>query len=216
MRKVLVYAPHPDDEVIGVGGTIKRHTNSGDEVKVIIISEGVSAQYEDPQMRELRHKACLDAGEVLGVKNIEFHDVLDAQFDKAGVLEIAKIVTEELDKYSPNIVYAPHKSELHLDHRITYEAVLVATRPFRDTFHKGKVLFYETSMVRKSAFIPNYYTDITDTFEDKIRALYKYTSEIEKYPHPRSIESLKTMASYRGLEAGVQFAEGFVLGRRVW
>ena len=216
MKKVLVYAPHPDDEVIGVGGTIKKHTNNGDEVRVVIISEGVSAQYEDPEMRELRHKACLDAGDALGVKKIVFHEVLDAQFDKTGVLEIAKIVTKELDDFSPNIVYAPHGSELHLDHRITYEAVLVATRPFRDTFYKGKLLFYETSMVRKSPFNPNYYSDITETFDDKIKALYKYTSEIEKYPHPRSIESLKTLAGYRGVEAGVQFAEGFVLGRRVW
>ncbi len=213
MQKILVFAPHPDDEVLGVGGTIKKHSLNGDKIRVVVLTEGVSAQYSDPKMLDVRRNACRNACQILGVDSIEFYDTPDTQMDKVGVLEIAKIVTAEVDKFLPDVVYTTHLSELHVDHRLTYEAVLVATRPHREHMGKIKILAYETGIIRAEGFRPEHYTDITDTMDIKIEAYKNYGSEIEEYPHPRSLEAIETLARYRGIEAGVKFAEGFILVR---
>ncbi len=173
MMKVLVIAPHPDDEVLGVGGTIAKHTNQGDEVVVTIVSEGVSAQYTDSKMKNVRRKACKNACQLLGVETINFYDLPDAKLMDVGIVEITKVLGESIGANSPDIVYAPHNSELHMDHRMVYEATLVVTRPYLNSFSKKSVYFYETSTMKSSSFNPNYYIDISDSIDMKIDAFGK-------------------------------------------
>lgn len=214
--RVLVLAPHPDDEVLGVGGTIAKHTSQGDKVKVTVVSEGVSAQYSDPKMKNVRRKACKEAGKLLGVDKIQFFDLPDAKLMESGIVEITKVMNESIKDFSPDIVYAPDRSELHMDHRMVHEATLVVTRPYLEVFAGKSVFFYETSTLRYSPFNPTYYVDISKYIDVKIDAFKVYESEIEEFPHPRSLEAIKTLARLRGVEAGVQNAEGFVVGRQLW
>lgn len=214
--KVLVIAPHPDDEVLGVGGTIAKHTSQGDEVTITVVSEGVSAQYSDPKMKDVRRKACKEACKLLGVERIQFFDLPDAKLMESGLVEITKVVNESMNEFSPDILYAPDRSELHMDHRMVYEATLVVTRPYLEIFSGKSVYFYETSTLRYSVFDPSYYVDISKHIDAKIEAFKIYESEVEEFPHPRSLEAIKSIARIRGAEAGVQFAEGFVVGRQVW
>jgi LmbE family N-acetylglucosaminyl deacetylase len=213
--KVLVIAPHPDDEVLGMGGTIAKHADRGDEVSVAVVSEGVSAQYSNPKMLEVRRTACKKAGKLLGVQNFVFHDLPDGRLMESGLVEITRVINEAIRDYSPEIMYAPDRSELHMDHRMVHEAALVVTRPYLDSFQRGTICFYETSNLKHSAFDPNHYVDISSFIETKIEAFKLYESEVEEFPHPRSLDAIKTIARFRGAEAGVQYAEGFVLGRRV-
>jgi LmbE family N-acetylglucosaminyl deacetylase len=214
--KALVIAAHPDDEVLGAGGTIAKHTHCGDEVAVVVVSEGASSQYTDLGMIEVRRNACKKACKLLGVKKFYFFDLPDARLMESGLVEITKVINEAMREFLPNVVYAPDRSELHMDHRIVHEGALVVTRPYLNTFQKGSVYFYETSHLRYSPFTPNYFTDISDFIDTKIEAFSVYDSEVEQFPHPRSIDLIKTLARMRGAEAGVQFAEGFVVGRKVW
>ncbi|MHA1423769.1 MAG: PIG-L deacetylase family protein [Candidatus Thorarchaeota archaeon] len=214
--KILILAPHPDDEVLGVGGTIAKHSHQGDEVAVTVVSEGVSAQYTDPKMKNVRRKACKDACHLLGVETINFYDLPDAKLMDVGIVEITKVINESIQAFKPDIIYAPHISELHMDHRMVYEATLVVTRPYLDSFLKKSVYFYETSVLKCTSFNPNYYVDISEFIDMKIDAFKAYQSEIEEFPHPRSFEAIRTIAKQRGAESGVLSAEGFVIGRQVW
>jgi LmbE family N-acetylglucosaminyl deacetylase len=214
--KVLVIAAHPDDEVLGVGGTMAKHAKNGDEVAVVVVSEGASSQYADPNMIQVRRDACKKACKLLGAKKTFFFDLPDAKLMESGIVEITNVISKVMSDFAPNVVYAPDKSELHMDHRMVYEGTLVVTRPYLSTFPKGTLCFYETSFLRFSPFTPSYYSDITDFIDTKIDAFSVYDSEIEDFPHPRSIESIKAVARMRGAESGVDYAEGFVLGRKVW
>ncbi len=216
MTRVLVLAPHPDDEVLGVGGAIIRHVNENHRVGVVVVSEGVSAQYSNPEMLEVRRNACRDACKSLGVEKVFFHDLPDARLQDVGLHRVVEVINSTMDEYNPKIVYAPDRSELHIDHRVVHEAALVVTRPYLRSFQGGAVYFYETSPLKYSMFRPNYYVDITTFMDAKINAFKLYASEIEDFPHPRSLEAIKTLGKMRGAESGLQFAEGFVLGRAVW
>lgn len=214
--KVLIIAPHPDDEVLGVGGTIAKHSEKGDEVAVTIVSEGVSAQYSDPEMKNVRRNACKEACKLLGVDKFQFFDLPDAKLMESGLVEITRVLNESMKKFSPDVVYAPDLSELHMDHRMVHEAALVVTRPYLELFSGKSIYFYETSTLKWSGFNPNYYVDISKYIDVKIDAFKVYESEIEEFPHPRSLEAIKTVAKFRGVEAGVEYAEGFVIGRKIW
>ena len=183
---------------------------------VAVISEGVSAQYTDPEMLRIRQDACRKACKMLGAEKVFFYDLPDARLQDVGLKRVVDVVDRALEEYNPQIVYAPDRSELHIDHRIVHEAALVATRPHLRSFSSRTVLFYETSFLKYSPFRANYYVDISTLMETKIDAFKLYTSEVEDFPHPRSIEAIQTLGKMRGVEIGRQFAEGFALGRYVW
>jgi LmbE family N-acetylglucosaminyl deacetylase len=215
LKKVLVLAPHPDDEVLGAGGTIAKHTDQGDDVVVAVVSEGVSAQYEDPGMLHVRRDACREACEILGVKDIFFYDLPDARLAESGLVEITKVLNQAITALKPDTIYSPDFSELHMDHRMVYEASLVVTRSYLPSFQGGTLLFYETSHMKHAPFCPTYFVDISAQIDRKIKAFEVYESEVEEFPHPRSVEAIKTLARMRAVESGTQYAEGFTLGRMV-
>lgn len=216
--KVLVIAAHPDDEILGCGGTIARHTEKGDEVYVLIVSEGVSAQYEDREkFLRLRKDACLKAVEYLGVKEVFFDEFPDGKLDSVPQLKINKKIEGVIAKVNPQRVYTHHWGDLHKDHSVVYESTIVAAR-------KGvkEILCYEilgTTNKKNSdlrlAFNPNYYVNITEYLNKKLKALSFYTTEVKSFPNPLSKEAIEVLAKHRGVESGLNAAEAFVCIKKI-
>lgn len=217
--KILVIAAHPDDEVLGLGGTIAKHVNKGDEVYVCIVAEGATVRYERGMINELK-KYALQASEILGVKKVHFLGFPDQKLDTLSLIEIIKPIEKIISNIEPEIVYTHHYGDLNKDHQIVFEATVTATRPIGNKIKK--VLCYETPSstewsppITKCAFMPNVYTDISDTLQKKIEAMMAYKSEVRNHPHPRSIETLRINAQYQGSKIGVKAAERFMLIREI-
>ena len=202
-------AAHPDDEVLGMGGTIKKFSNSGHNVQLCVISEGASAQYSDKNMIETRRESCINAGKILGIQDFKFLNFPDAKLDSIPQLEINIELEKIISEFKPEIVFTISDGDLSKDHQKVFESTLVATRPVNN--HITKVLAYELPGSRISQFQPTIYEDISKEIISKNEAMMKYESEIEQFPHPRSIESIESLAKYRGSQSGLKLAEAFRL-----
>lgn len=220
-NNVLVIAAHPDDELLGVAGTLARHVAQGDSVSVAILGQGSLARDGGSagEIERLREQARA-AGRIIGVKEIMFDDLPDNAFDTVGVLRVTKAVERLLVWFRPDIIYTHHPHDLNVDHRLTHQAVVTACRPCA-THVPSEIYTYETLSSTEwqskqiEPFRPNVYVDIGATLEKKLAALAEYRSEMRPYPHARSLEGVRILAQYRGLEAGCAFAEAFHLERRI-
>lgn len=217
-------AAHPDDEVLGCGGTIARHAKGGDEVYILILGEGVTSRgVEAEEMRgkieELRRNA-RGAAAILGAKKIFTFDFPDNRFDTAPLLDIIKTIEKVKKEVDPEMVYTHHAWDLNIDHQVTFKSTLTAFRPLKGE-RVRKILSFEvpssTEWVAPGAgnFIPNLFVDISKTLNKKIEALKAYKGEIREYPHPRSPKALKTIAERWGSSVGLRYAEAFVVVREV-
>ncbi len=222
-NKILVIAAHPDDEIIGIGGTVAKHINSGDECFAIILGEGMTSRYdsrkqaEDKKVQEL-HKDVFEASKIVGYNNTFLENLPDNRFDSVDLLDIIKIIEMYIDKIGPNIIYTHHYGDLNVDHRRTYEAVLTATRPLQNQYVKEVYCFETVSSTEwnfeyTTEFKPNYFVDVTQTLDTKLKAMYCYKSEIRSFPHPRSIENLELNAKKWGSVVGMKYAEAFEVVR---
>jgi LmbE family N-acetylglucosaminyl deacetylase len=223
---ILVVAAHPDDEVLGCGGTIARLTAGGNRVSILILGEGISSRYDDPSeadpalLRQL-HGQAEKIGTFLGAQDVSLAKLPDNRFDTVPLLDIIKVVEAHVDRVQPEIVYTQHGGDLNIDHARTFRAVLTATRPMAGSPVK-KVYAYE---VRSStewalrqfapAFQPNVFSDIASTLEKKVQAMEMYEGEARPFPHPRSPESLRATAQYWGSVSGLMAAEPFQLIREI-
>ncbi len=227
MKKVLVVAAHPDDEVLGCGGTIAKHSQQGDEVHVIILAEGATSRdaKRDRHKRESElsalAQAARQASDILGVKSLTLHDFPDNRMDSCDLLDIIKVVEQAVDRYSPDIIYTHHGGDLNIDHRRIHEAVVTAARPVPGNWIET-LLFFEVAsstewQIPGSAplFSPNWFVDISDTLNVKLKALETYQSEMRSWPHARSLEALAALAKWRGANIGVEASEAFILGRHI-
>lgn len=216
---VLIVAAHPDDELLGVGGTAAKHAKNGDEVFCLILGEGAAARAGGKEGIEILHEEAKRAAEVIGFKEIFFSNLPDNRFDSLELLDVVKEVEKHLEKIKPDVIYTHHGDDLNIDHRITFQAVLTACRPCNVNCPKEVYTFETLSSTEWQAgdkrFMPNTYIDIVDELEAKVSALTEYKSEVRKYPHPRSPEGIKILAQYRGLEAGLKYAEAFCLVRKI-
>jgi len=224
----LFIAAHPDDEVLGCGGTIVKHVQNGDEVHVVILAEGVTSR-DKVRERESRAgelsqlaQAAHEAGRILGVQSVELHDFPDNRMDSVDLLDVVKVVETAIDRYKPDMVYTHHAGDVNIDHRIVHQAVVAACRPLPGQCVKT-LLFFEVPSSSEwqtpssaPAFFPNYFVDISDCLNKKLQALEAYRSEMRPWPHPRSLEAVEHLAHWRGATVGVEAAEGFVLGRKLW
>lgn len=224
--KVLVIAAHPDDEVLGCGGTIARLAGEGHEVGIAILGEGLTARYEN---REQADRVLLDqlrarsrqAADVLKAKQIVTHDFPDQRLDTVALLEVIKIVEGAVAKFIPEVIYTHHAGDLNVDHQIVHRAVLTATRPTNDQPVKELYAFEVPSATEwafqqiEPAFQPNVFVNISDTLELKIRAMSCYETEARAFPHPRSPQALEANARRWGSVAGCPAAEAFQLIRAV-
>ena len=207
--KILVLAAHPDDEVLGMGGTIKKLSKLDNKIHLCIITEGASAQYKNKKMIKIRKDACIASGKILGIKDFSFLGFPDAKLDSIPQLEINKKIEKIILKIKPDIVYTISDGDNSKDHEKVFESALVAARPIASTVKK--ILSYEIPGLRRTPFSPNVFEDITNEIKFKNKAFSSYESEIESYPHPRSIEAIENLAKYRGTQSGMRFAEAFKL-----
>ncbi|MQY73505.1 MAG: PIG-L family deacetylase [Dehalococcoidia bacterium] len=219
--KHLVIAPHPDDEVLGCGGTIARHTLAGDEVYLCIVTKAYPPEWPEPEIKE-RKAEVLRVNKILGIKKTFSLDLPTARLDTIPQKELNDSIAGVIEEVKPEVVYIPHKGDVNKDHKLVFSAAVVATRP-RPGIAVRKVVCYETLSetdwappLVESVFIPNSYVDISDTLEVKLKAMTGYASEIKKFPHPRSLEAITALARQRGAGVGVGAAEAFMLVREIW
>lgn len=222
-KKILIIAAHPDDEVLGCGGTIAKFGRErGVEVYTLILGEGVTSRYEKRETgvksKELKElKGCINkAAKILGVKKIFVLDFPDNRFDTVALLDIVKAIEKVKDEIKPHIVYTHYRGDLNIDHRITYEAVLTACRPVKSETVREIYSFEVPSSTEwnyPNTFCPNVYVDISETIGRKVEALGAYKSETRAWPHPRSVKAIKNLAQKRGCEVGFDYGEAFELVR---
>jgi len=209
---ILVTAAHPDDEVIGMGATIKKLSKQN-RIILCVFSEGSSAQYDDKKMIQVRRDACKESGKMLGISEFIFLDFPDMRLDAIPHLEMNRELEKIIKKFSPKIVYSPPNNDLNKDHQKVFESCLVATRPLSSSVKR--LLCYELPGIVKEQFRPTVYENIVNELSHKIRAFKKYKSEVTKFPHHRSIKSIENLAIHRGIECGLLRAEAFELIRSI-
>ena len=208
--KILVIAPHPDDEVLGMGGTIKKLSKKN-KIILCVVSEGATAQYKDKKMIKVRRDSCKKTAKILGISQTIFLDYPDMRLNLSH-LDINKKLEEIIEKYRPEIVYTAPKNDLNLDHQMVFNSTLVACRPKSGV---KQILCYEIQGNTKVPFVPNVFENIEKEFSYKIKGFKMYKSEIEEFPNPRSITAIENLAIQRGVESGTKKAEAFELIRVV-
>ena len=207
---VLVIAPHPDDEVLGMGGTIKKLSKKN-KIILCVVSEGTTAQYKNKKMIQVRRDSCKKTAKILGISQTIFLDYPDMRLNLSH-LDINKKLEEIVEKYRPEIVYTAPKNDLNLDHQMVFNSTLVACRPKSGV---KQILCYEIQGNTKVPFAPNVFENIEKEFPYKIKGFKMYESEVEEFPNPRSITAIENLAIQRGVESGTKKAEAFELIRVV-
>ena len=210
---ILVIAAHPDDEVLGMGATIRKLAKKDHKIHLCIVSEGATAQYDDKKMIEVRKKSCIKAGKLLGISTFHFLEFPDMRLDSIPDVEINIGLEKIMRKYNPKIVYTTPQNDLNKDHQKVFESTLVVTRPLSSNVKQ--VLCYELPGLVRTPFQPTVYENIKNEISFKIKAFRMYESEITKFPHSRSVESIENLAIQRGIESGLQLAESFQLIRSI-
>ncbi len=213
--KILVIAPHPDDEVLGCGGTIKKYTKEGNDVFLCIVTKAYSPEWSEDFIKS-RTKEIASSGKSLGIKKTFFLDLPAVKLDTIPQKDLNNKIGTIVSKVDPDILFIPYEGDLNHDHRLVFEASLVAARPAGNNIKK--ILAYETPSETEwgiKPFLPIVYVNIIKTLDDKLKAMACYKSEIRPYPHPRSLESLSVLAKKRGTEAGLLAAEAFYLIREI-
>ncbi len=225
MSEILVIAAHPDDEVLGVGGTVARRTAEGDTAYALILGEGQTSRFERRQQAELNiieslHKDSRAAAKILGYRDIYFGDFPDNRFDSVDLLDIVKFVEKYIEKLKPDIIFTHFNGDLNVDHQITNKAVLTAARP-QGIYSAIQIFAFETvsstewNFGSRQVFCPNVFVDIGSYFPIKCSAMEKYKSELRTFPHPRSLAMLEYAAHRWGGVVGREYAEAFELLRMV-
>ena len=224
---ILIVAAHPDDEVLGCGGSIARHADAGDHVQVLILAEGATSRQQqrdrgqvDTELSDLA-RAAQKAGEILGAKGVELLDLPDNRLDSIDRLDLVKLIEARIERYQPQIVYTHHAGDVNIDHRRLHEAVVTACRPTPGHSVKRLLSFEVASSTEcqppgsAPAFQPNWFVDISDQWDRKRLALEAYATEMRPWPHARSIQALEHLARWRGAQVGVEAAEAFCLLREL-
>jgi len=223
---ILIVAAHPDDEVLGCGGTIARLTGEGHDVYVAILGEGITSRYDqrnqaDKNTVEALKPCSQQVVDLFGAKKLFMFGLPDNRFDTIPLLDVTKIIEGLIEEVKPKTVYTHHSGDLNIDHSIVHRATLTASRPVPGNIVK-KIYAYEVPSSTEWAFNqvwnnfrPNVFIDISETLEKKIEAMGMYQSEVRSFPHPRSAEALRTIAKRWGSVAGLEAAEAFELIREI-
>lgn len=218
-KKILVVGAHPDDEILGCGGTLINHIRNRDTVYSLILGEGITSRSTSRNLSKDKKKLseiklhAISANKLIGVKKLYFGNFPDNRFDSVNLLDLTKYIESIFTAIKPDIVYTHFYNDLNIDHRLTFQAVVTACRPYKN---KCEIYCFETlsstdfSPGRKN-FNPNYFVDISKSINKKIQALKKYKTEIKKYPFIRSDKNIMTLAQYRGLNVGIKYCEAFEL-----
>jgi len=224
--KILIIAAHPDDEVLGCGGTIAQLSGEGHSVYIAIMGEGITSRYTQREQADVSalenlRKSSKRVSELFGVKELFLYDLPDNRFDTIPLLDIVKIIEALIDNIEPSTIFTHHGGDLNIDHSIIHRATLTATRPLVGQSVK-QVYAYEVPSSTEWAFQQftagfraNVFVDISSSLEKKIEAMEIYESETRIFPHPRSPEALMAVAKRWGAAAGLEAAEAFELIREI-
>ncbi|MFZ3577506.1 PIG-L deacetylase family protein [Virgibacillus sp. DJP39] len=217
---VLVIAPHADDEILGVGGTIAKYIDEGHDVYVCVVTSGHKSMFPKIVLEKLRNEA-IDAHKFLGIKDtlfLEFPAVMLSEIPKHEINAKINIVIDEI---KPEVVFIPHFGDMHLDHYIVSQSTMVGVRPKKEN-KILEVYSYETLSETEwnvphvsNVFIPNTFIDISNYLDKKVEAMGYFTTQLTDFPHPRSIEAIRSLAKLRGSTVGVSAAEAFCLVRGI-
>ena len=224
---IFIVAAHPDDEILGCGGSMAKWAREGHEVRALIMAEGATsrAKYRDRELHtdelSMLAKSAKKASDILGVKSTELLDYPDNRMDSVDLLDVVKSIEDKIQKLKPKVVVTHHAGDLNIDHQITHQAVITACRPQPGQTVR-RILSFEVPSATEwqsyscvSPFIPNWFEDITDMLILKIKALEVYESEMRDWPHSRSIKAVEHLARWRGASVGVEAAEAFMLVREI-
>ena len=219
---VLVIAAHPDDEVLGCGGTISIFSKKGNKVYTLILGEGITSRDEkrnragrEREIEQLKSQVS-EANKMMGVIKDFVFDFPDNRFDTVALLDVVKTVEKVKLEVHPDIVLTHHRGDLNIDHQITYRAVITAFRPLKGETVREIYSFEVPSSTEwsREVFLPQCYFSIDEKcLKSKINALRCYEGELRSYPHPRSPEAIEILAKWRGLQVGVELAEAFEVVR---
>ena len=221
-KKILIVAAHPDDEILGCGGTVARLISQKHEAYTLILGEGVTSRdiKRDKEARsadiERLKKQAKKANKILGVRKVFFFDLPDNRFDTVPFLDLVKIIEKIKKEVKSDIIFTHFEKDLNIDHQITYKAVITATRPLKNEIAKQIYSFEipsSTEWAYPLEFSPDVYSDISGTIHEKLKALEQYKTELMEYPHPRSLEGVKLKAKLRGMDVGLNYAEAFKIVR---
>lgn len=218
--KILVIAPHPDDEILGVGATIAKYIANKNEVYICITTRGAMPLFDEDSVRIVRSEAA-KAHKLLGVKETIFLDFPSVMLEQVPRYRINDEIVKVIQKVKPDVVYIPHFGDMQKDHQIIAEASMVAVRPKYE--HRIKEVYaYETLSETEwnnphssNAFMPNVYSDISNYLDKKLEAMECFESQLSDFPNPRSLEAIEALAKYRGSTINVKAAEAFVLIRGI-
>ena len=217
MEKVIIISAHPDDEILGAGGTLLKHLENGDQLAWIIVTNisekrGYSKGRVDTRENEIKMVTSM-----VGFSKVYKLEYPTMELDSSSVNEMIPRISSIFNDFQPSVVYVMNRSDAHSDHRYTFEAVISCTKSFRYPFIK-KVLMYEcisetefAPALSERVFIPNYFVDISDYFSKKLEIMQVYESEMGVHPFPRSNRNIEALAIYRGASVGVNYAESFQL-----
>jgi N-acetylglucosamine malate deacetylase 1 len=219
MSRVLVLAAHPDDEILGMGGTIAVHAvTRGDDVRIVCVTDGSSTQYPgDAALRERKNEEAKRAARELGVEDYVHLDLPDMRLDTLAHVDVNRVVEEQVRSCGAEVVYTPHP-DVNRDHAALFDSVAVATRPTPGQVVRRVLTYAPTSSTEwtpaaRNWFVPNWFVDVTETLERKLAAFACHETERREYPHPRSERALRAHAELHGASVGCEYAEPFVLVR---
>jgi len=219
-KNILIIGPHPDDEVLGCGASIKKHITEGHNVFILIVTRGNPSIYSEERIANVRNEA-LVAHKQLGVAGTRFFDFHAPNLDMVSLADISSAIAAHIQELEIDILFLPHRGDIHNDHRVVFNAGLVAARPVGNYTVK-EIYTYETLSETEwappfgdDAFIPTHFVDVTKFFEAKLEAMSCFKSQFKQFPNPRSREGLTALASFRGLTVGVMRAEAFMTIRTI-
>jgi len=217
MKNVIVISAHPDDEVLGVGGTMLKHAAAGDNVYLLIVTNIFEHQGYSVNKINERQLEIARVGKSINLKGIIKLDYPTMTLSSSSLLKMVPDISNVFHDIKPEIIYCLNRSDAHSDHRIIFEAVMACTKSFRYPYVK-RVLMYECISETEFApalpermFMPNYFVDISDQIDQKLEIMKIYASELGEHPFPRSIENIVSLAHFRGASVGVKYAEAFQL-----
>lgn len=227
IHRALVIAAHPDDEVLGCGGTIARLASEGVAVHIALLADGVGSRAKDAAAvmtsAELtaRRAGAHNAARILNAKSVAFGDFPDNRMDSVDLLDIAQFIERLVEQHQPDTVFTHHAGDLNIDHRRVHQATVTACRP-QPGHCVNTLLFFEvpSSTEWQTAgsdmpFVPNWFVNVSAHMDARRKALEAYAEEMRPWPHSRSYEALAHLAHWRGASVGVDAAEAFMLGRTV-
>lgn len=219
-KNILIIAPHPDDEILGCGGVIAKYSSAGSRVYVLVVTRGTHKLYSAERIENVRQEA-LRAHALLGVKETVFLNFPAPELDIISLAEISREIADVIKRFSISDLYVPHRGDIHGDHRVVYNACLVAARPV-GIYTVKSIYAYETVSETEwappfgdDAFIPAKFVDVSAFFDKKLEAMRCFISQLKPFPNPRSLETLTALSKFRGSTVGFSHAEAFMIIRLV-